>query len=330
HRNQIEALLVTGDGQAFAALAQDPTLARPDVIVEHGEYAYRAQRPLWGYLAWAGSLGRPDVVGWALAALAVLAAGLACAVCARLLEARSASPWWALLLLAIGYESIITLTPELFAFALFGAGLLRWSRGHGATAIALFAASALTRETMLLSIAAVALFELVHADGGLGRRFRQLLPFGWPFLAVLAWDTILRIRLGSWPVGGGSEARTSLPFVGLMESFANALSPGLVVGVVVAVGVCVCALRYAPRDVLTWVSIAYALFATTFSEEVWVHAGFTRNLLPMFVSAFVATLGGLRQRAVQRGGADARAGTRGLAPLLSTTVSEPAGRAATG
>src|SRR4051794_18112213 len=115
HRNQVEAVLVSGDGQAFAAHAQDPMLSRPQVIHADGEYGYRAQRPLWGYLAWIGSLGRPAAVGWALVVLEILAAGFACGVVAQLLLARGAQPWWALLALGIGYESLATLTPELLA-----------------------------------------------------------------------------------------------------------------------------------------------------------------------------------------------------------------------
>ena len=127
-RNHVEALLVSGDGQAFAALAQDPLLQRPSVIAADGEYAYRAQRPLWGYLAWAASGGQADLVGWALVVLAILACGAACGVGARLLLERGASPWWALGIIAAGYESLATLTPELFALALFGGGLLLWAR----------------------------------------------------------------------------------------------------------------------------------------------------------------------------------------------------------
>src|SRR6185295_4483929 len=111
--------LVTGDGQAFAALAQDPLLERPGVIKAEGEYSYRAQRPLWGYLAWMASLGHADLTGWALAALTILSCGLACGAAASLLAERGASPWWALLVIIPAQETLSTLTPELLAFALF-------------------------------------------------------------------------------------------------------------------------------------------------------------------------------------------------------------------
>ncbi len=224
-RNHVEALLVSGDGQAFAALAQDPLLRRPSVIAADGEYAYRAQRPLWGYLAWAGSGGQADLVGWALVVLAILACGAACGVGALLLLDRGASPWWALGVIAAGYESLATLTPELFALALFGAGVLLWTRDHHAWAIATMTAAVLTRETMIIGVAAFALWQLAHVDGSFVTRFRRVLPFAIPPAALAAWDVLLRARLGAWPTGS-SETRLTLPGVGLLDSIAHQPSAG--------------------------------------------------------------------------------------------------------
>jgi hypothetical protein len=297
-RNHVEALLVSGDGQAFAALAQDPLLQRPSVIRARGEYAYRAQRPLWGYLAWAGSLGQPDVVGWALVALAILACGAACGVAALLLLDRSASPWWGLVVTAAGYESLGTLTPELFALALFGAGLLLWTRDRRAWAIAAMAASVLTRETMLVGVAALALWELVHVDGSFATRIRRVLPFAVPVAALALWDTVIRLRLDAWPTGS-SETRLTLPGIGLLDSLTHQPSLGLALGVALAIGLCLSSLVLAPRDALTWIVIAYGLFATTFSREVWVHAGFTRALLPLYVFGAIATIGARHRQPVE-------------------------------
>ena len=290
-RNQIEALLVAGDGQAFAALAQDPTLSRPAVIDAEGEYAYRAQRPVWGYLAWAASLGQPDLAGWALVALAILA----CGVVAMLLLQRGASPWWALVTLAIGYEAIGTLTPELFALALFGIGVLLWTRERRAWAIVAMCAAVLTRETMLVGVAALALWEIVEHGGALAARIRRAAPFTLPIAAIATWDVFLRVRLGSWPTGS-SETRLTLPGVGLLDSIADRPSPGLALGVLAAVALVIASVVLARHDPLTWISVAYAGFATTFSQEVWVHAGFTRALLPLYVLGSVAFLGAIAQR----------------------------------
>jgi hypothetical protein len=296
-RNQVEALLVSGDGQAFAALAQDPLLQRPSVIAADGEYAYRAQRPLWGYLAWAGSAGQADLVGWALVVLAILACGAACGVGALLLLDRGASPWWALGVIAAGYESLGTLTPELFALALFGAGVLLWTRDRRAWAIAAMAAAVLTRETMILGVGAYALWLFAHVDGSFAMRLRRVLPFAVPVAALATWDAVLRLRLGAWPTGT-SETRLTLPGVGLVDSLSHQPSPGLVLGALVAIALCVTAFTLARRDPLTWIVLAYGAFATTFSREVWVHAGFTRALLPLYVFGAIVTIAELHRRRV--------------------------------
>src|SRR4051812_22452175 len=59
----LDVALAKGDGQAYAALARDPALQHPESFEEGArEEAYRAQRPLLPYLAWALSVGRRDLV----------------------------------------------------------------------------------------------------------------------------------------------------------------------------------------------------------------------------------------------------------------------------
>src|SRR5205085_423283 len=53
----LEKMAATGDGQAFEAVGRDPTLSDPDVFTTgRGDYAYRAQRPLLGWIGWLGTL----------------------------------------------------------------------------------------------------------------------------------------------------------------------------------------------------------------------------------------------------------------------------------
>jgi hypothetical protein len=200
--------------------------------------------------------------------------------------------------LAAGYESLATLTPELFALALFGAGILLWTRERHAWAIAAMTAAALTRETMIIGVAAFALWQLAHVDGSFVVRVRRVLPFAIPAAALAMWDGMLRVHLGAWPTGT-SETRLTLPGAGLLDSFAHQPSAGLVLGAAVAVALCVTSVALARRDPLTWIVIAYGLFATTFSREVWVHAGFTRALLPLYVFGAIVTIAALRVRRAQ-------------------------------
>jgi hypothetical protein len=294
HRDKIEAVLVSGDGQAFAAIAQDPLLARPELVPGHGEFAYRAQRPLWGYLAWITSAGQPGAVGWVLAVLAVLAAGFCITVLALLLLQRGQSPWWALAVLLAGIETMSQLTPELLALGLVGLALWLPQERRG-WAIALCSVAVLTRETMLVAIAAWALFELVRAGGDLRTRVRTVATFTVPFAVFAAWVVLLRVRVGTWTWEQPHD-RAGAPFAGLRDAF-DPVSGRIMVGVTVAVALCALCLWLARADVLTWITVAYAAFATTFAGQVWTGAGYERTLLPLYVLGGIAALAGVRRRA---------------------------------
>ena len=310
-RTQLEAFLVTGDAQAFAALAQDPTLAHPEHVNPPAEYPYRAQRPVWGYLAWATSLGQPDLAGWALVALSVIAAGALAVVAAALAQQRGCSPWWGLVAVAAGVQTLSELTPELLGAALLGGAVL-CLRERRMLAIALLCAAALTRESMLVGAAAIGLFEIVTTTGSVRDRVRAALPFTLPLVAYLGWTAVLHQRLGSWPWERSND-RLVAPFSGLADAW-SIHGAQVASGFVLAVVLCVGAWFLARRDVLTWVATAYLAFALTFSADVWLRGGYTRTLVPLFVFGLLAVVGGWRARSA----ATAAAGT---APAtMSVTV----------
>ena len=114
---------------------------------------------MWPALAWAGSLGQPELVGWVLALLTIMSAGAAAAAAALLLVRRGTSPWWALLVLVCGIESILEFTPELLAFAFLGFAVLAWADRRPWPAAFLCCLSVATRETMLVAVAAMLLWS---------------------------------------------------------------------------------------------------------------------------------------------------------------------------
>jgi hypothetical protein len=290
HRDQLEAFLVTGDAQAFAALAQDPTLAHPEHVNPPVEYAYRAQRPVWGYLAWATSLGQPGLAGWALVALSIAAAGTLASVTALLARRRGCSPWWGLVAVLAGTQTLSELTPELLAAALLGAAVL-CLRDRRGLAIGLLCVAALTRESMLVGAAAIGVHELVTAAGPLRDRVRATVPFGLPLVAYLGWAAVLQLRLGAWPWERSND-RLVAPFSGLADAWSTH-GPQVLAGFVLAVALCAGTWLLARRDVLTWVATAYLAFAVTFSADVWLRGGFQRTLVPLFVFGVVALVGGV-------------------------------------
>jgi hypothetical protein len=294
--SQVDAVLGEGDGQAFAALAQDPLMQRPSVMAGHGEYAYRAQRPVWGYLTWMGSVGQPALTGWVLAALTILSCGLASALVGLLLRSRGTSAWWALLVPVFATRTLLELTPELLALGLFVAGVLWWERERRGVAVLAFAAAALTRETMLVGVAAVAAWSAVHWYRSVEHWVRRLAPLVAPFAAYAAWVVVLRLRVGSLPFDA-SHGRLGAPGVGFISSLSRPGGTQPLMWALVGAGVCTAAVWLARRDLLTWIAVAYLAFASLLGDHVWTtNSGFTRALLPLYAAAPVALLGGISVR----------------------------------
>lgn len=298
----LDVALAIGDGQAYAALATDPTLARPDVYRSGArEAAYRAQRPLAGYAAWALSFGRPSLVAPALAALFVTGQAAAVAVAAVLLGRRRGRPELAVLLVVLppALAALTWFGPEPLGLALLLTGILFWERRTptGAWAAAgFFTLAALTRETNLLVPAALALAGLVRWS----RPIRELAILTTPAVAWLAWAAVVRGRLGWWPWAGGSCRVAGAPFAGLGPGSGHWPSPPVTeMAMLVAVGVLVAAcLIWRRGDDLTWVVVAFAVLAALLGECVWRRwEDFTRPLLPLFALGLVALASPVSARA---------------------------------
>lgn len=282
----IDVALATGDGQAFAAMAMDPTMSRPEVyLTGPREAAYRAQRPFAGYAAWLLSAGRPKLVGPALAALFVLGQGLAVAAGAVLLDRRGGRRELALLLVVLppSLAALQWFGPEPIGLAFVLAGALWWERRTDRAAVVaavMFTLAGLTRETNLLVPVALGLAGLA----GRRRPLRQLVPLALPGVAWLAWAAVVHARLGVWPWSAGS-CRLSAPLAGLRDGVD--LWPAMPVAEVaslasfVLIAVACAVLR--PRDELTWVVVGSAIVTLFLGPCVWSSwQHFTRTLLPLY------------------------------------------------
>ena len=289
--SKLDVALTGGDGHAFAVIAQDPTLSRPQVLREPAEFSYRAQRPLWGYLTWAVSGGQSRFTGWTLVVLTILSCGAACAGVALLLAERGRSMWWSLVVPVAAFETLSEMTPELLALALVAAGVLLWERNRLWWAVAVLCAAVLTRETALVAVAALALWDFFHVRLELGARLRRVTPLAAPFVLYGVWISFLRLRLGNWPFHRSGQ-RLTLPGVGFLHALDVSKYPSQIMfWVVVGLSLSLIAVISSPRDVLTWIALAYLGFATLLGTDVWVtNAGFQRALLPLYVFATVAGL----------------------------------------
>jgi hypothetical protein len=305
-------LLGIGDGQAFATLARDPTLSRPEQFLGGDERAsYRASRPLFAYFAWTLSLGQRDWVPGAMTAVVVAAAGAAAAGLAALIERRGGSPWPAavVVLLPGALAALLGLIPEMLALAFAVGGLLVWERDVPRPVLAggLFALGALTRETMVLVPLVLLVADAVRHT--LTRR--RLAALALPVAALAVWYVVLRLRIGAWPnhAPGGP---LGWPLWGLLEGVTRWDEPALDaawLGLgIVAIVAAVCKAR---RDVLTWIVLAFAALALFMGVAVWHRwEDFSRPILPMYAFALVVVAGSL-------GRAPAEAESRATGPPRS-------------
>jgi hypothetical protein len=196
-----------------------------------------------------------------------------------------------------GFETLTEMTPELFAVALIGAGVLLWQRDRRIAAVLLFILTVLTRETGMVAIVALAGWDVVAQSGPLRARIRRVATLAIPAGVYLVWIGFLRLRLGNWPFFN-SGRRLSLPGVGLAQGLGitNELS-ATIFWIVVGLALTGAALLWARRDPLTWITVAYVAFATVLGPDVWMTSmGFERALLPLYVFGPIAILGGLARR----------------------------------
>jgi hypothetical protein len=211
------------DGAFFYAIARDP-LATGEAHHLLKEAPYYWGHPGYGWLAWIASVGgRPRAVPGALLAVGLLSILVAGAAASLVAMALGWTGWGGLavalnpgLLFAVAND-----TSEALGAALLFAGLATYLRGRRHWAIACLAALCLVKEPLALVPLALAAWEL-------WRRRPPLTAAA--IVPALAWWVYLRIHLGRFPFGQGSE-RLTAPFLGwergLVAAAKQSWSPGI-------------------------------------------------------------------------------------------------------
>jgi hypothetical protein len=195
------------DGAYFYAVARDP-LATGEAHRLIDEAPYRYGHPAYGWLAWlASGGGRPAAVPAALLVIglvAIFAAGLAASLLAVSL---GWTPWGGLavalnpgLLFAVNVD-----TTEPLGAALLLIGLLAYRRDRRALAFVMFVVLGFVKEPLVLVPIAVAAWDVWR------RRRPPVLAAA--VLPPAAWWLYLRIHLGAFPFGQGTQ-RLTAPFLG--------------------------------------------------------------------------------------------------------------------
>ncbi|MEW6152651.1 MAG: hypothetical protein AB1673_01495 [Actinomycetota bacterium] len=276
--NPLTTMVIMRDAQGYAALARDPSLARPEVFYDETHAAYRAQRPLLAYALWAMSLGQPRFIEPLLVLTALAGAGFLALAGARLLEDRGVDGrLGAVLVVTPGaVASLVGLVPETWAagFALFG--VRSWLRGRPGAAVALLMLATLTRETMLL-VPAVLAWPALRNLG-----WRRALTLSVPFLAWGTWLAVVKARFGAWP-WESPPSRLSAPLVGIVEAAPHMSDPAVMAGgALLAVALVVLCLRRL-GDPLAPLALAFAVLGVLLAAPVWWRwEDIGRVLLPLY------------------------------------------------
>jgi hypothetical protein len=308
-RRPLGVMMARGDGQAYAAVAQDPALRRPQAWFSgaHQE-ALWAHRPLLPYLAALGGVRGRSGVEWAQMVIVVLSGGLlaagAGALCVSWRLPSLIGVFVALLPGAV--DSFWYLTVDPLAVGLVLIGYWCWREERPAAGIVLFSLAALGRETMLVVPAILALGEIIRR-----RLPSALLIGGVPALVWLTSTVAVNVRLGLHPLASGSSGEVVAPFTGLVHGAAqwhHWFEPVILASVILATAL-VAALR--PRDTVNRVVLAYGALAALLGTNIWAFWGnAARVLLPLHAFALLALARSLGELGRAR-----RAGTSAARPV---------------
>jgi hypothetical protein len=212
------------DGQFYYRLALDPLTRRVTAFgITLDNPAYRAQRVGLPFAVHLVHAATGLSVAWLLIIINTLAAAGACAVGAVLARRMGRVTWWGL---ALGLAPAVIigtardLTEPLASFGLLAAMAL-WLAGRRWSAAVLLTVAALSRETVLVVAAGMAVGLLIDElrGGGrtLGRTASALAALALPAVVDVGWQWHLSKVWGTWPVAAAGNVGT--PFVRMAVHF---------------------------------------------------------------------------------------------------------------
>ncbi len=195
------------DGAFFYAIARDP-LATGRAHHLLPEAAYYRGHPAYGWLAWLASAGgRPAAVPDALLAVGLVSIAVAGAAGSLLARAIGWSPWGGLVV-ALNPGLIFAVysdTSESLGAALLLLSLAAYAHGRRGWAVGFLSALCFDKEPLVLVPLAIAAWEFW--------RMRRLSFVVVSVVPAALWWLYLRVHLGAFPFGEGSE-RLTAPFLG--------------------------------------------------------------------------------------------------------------------
>ena len=273
------------DGKFFFAQANDPWYSEPEIhAAVLDRPIYRGQRMLFPMIAGGFGLFPPSVVVWSLLVTNLLALALGAMLASKLAAAWGLSTWLGL--------SVPLNVGLIFELDIGGAGILAYTcclaalyafvTGRTWLAPFLFAAAALSRETMVAF--AVGLFILWWVERG-ELPWRIVIT---PLVALAAWIAFLQVRLNGVPGAGQGWNPFAAPFAGIVDAFgfwaADPLRLLLDIALV-AIVVAYIPLALRSRQPIAWGALPFVALSLILSANVWREVvDFTRALAPVFTA----------------------------------------------
>ena len=223
------------DGQFFYRLALDPGELDDEAFGIRLDSGLRRGRIAYPALAWASAGGQHGAVPWTLIALNAI--GLALLALLGGIAARDAGrrPLWGLMVAAFpGFVFTVArdLSEVLSATALLG-GLLLYRRREPVGAGAALAVAALTRETALVVVVALAVVWLVG-----DKRALDAVAWALPAVAFATWQLVVSADVGSLPLRGDRSNLTA-PLADLVPELVDWLGGPLSKALVLRLGILV-------------------------------------------------------------------------------------------
>ena len=299
------------DGQFFYRLALDPANLHKTAYGITLDAPFRTQRIGYPALAWLGAVGHRPWVPAALVVINVIALayiGFAGATFAR--QAGRHAAWGLLLPGFFGFVMTVSRdTAEAVAAAFLVAALLAYRGRRPLTAGLLFAIGALTRETVLVAVGALALTRLVAVATRRDKPGRDELAWVPPFLVFAVWQVVVERVTGTFPYKSDTSGRLSAPFVALfraVRTHVGQLSPHhanvdvwvgemVVLGAVVALGIAAVHRSTAPTHERV-AFVAYLAQLVILPSTVWDDLSDLRQIDEVFLLAVIVLLAAKRTR----------------------------------
>jgi hypothetical protein len=214
------------DGQFFYRLALNPLNLHHTAYGITMDRPYRYMRIGYPALTWLVSAGQQSLVPVMLVAVNIAAIG-AMGYLGAIFARQGGRHALAGLLIPAYFGLLTSLsrdTAEPVAAACLLAGLLAIRGRRPVLAAALLAFGALTRETVMVAVAAIAALRVIGMLRGRTRPGREDLAWVIPAAAFAGWEVVVKAATGTFPLLADSGRNAGTPFIAPLHAFRHNLS----------------------------------------------------------------------------------------------------------